>query len=174
MTEQWLPVVGYEGVYSVSNLGQVLSVAKNHILKAGMSKEGYLRYSLSKNGITTSTYAHRIVAKAFLPIVDGLNWVNHLNFDKTDNRVENLEWCNSSTNQIHARDNGHYENIARGEKHYNRKKTHCKHGHEFTDENTYMHNSIRYCRTCTRATNRRWETRSHQAIDDTKRNLGEV
>lgn len=96
MTETiWKPVVGYEGLYEVSNHGEVRRVG-GKLLKPKMETNGYLRYHLSKNGVAKSILAHRIVARAFIENPHEYTTVNHINEDKADNRVENLEWCDMS------------------------------------------------------------------------------
>lgn len=111
MTEEWRPVVGYEGLYEVSNTGQVRSVGryyvnslgkrfflKGKILSLSDNGRGYLRTNLTKDKKTTAKYIHRLVAEAFILNVDGLPAVNHKDEDKTNNSVENLEWCDNKYN----------------------------------------------------------------------------
>ena len=111
MTEIWLPIEGYENLYEVSNLGRVRSlertvIKKNgvtrkfhgKILKPGTRRDGYLSVQLCKNGIVRSFLIHRLVSTAFLPTSDKKFQVNHLDEDKTNNTVENLEWCTAKEN----------------------------------------------------------------------------
>lgn len=114
----WRDVVGYEGIYEVSNNGLVrtkegkttytehhgVRVWKQRILKAKLSKkDGYYRVSLWKDGEEKTHLVHRLVAEAFIPKVEGKNFVNHI--DGKGNHVDNLEWCDYDENNNHAFDN---------------------------------------------------------------------
>lgn len=121
--EIWKDVVGYEGLYQVSNLGNVRSLDResehfngvivfhkgkvlNVHLHDGYSsvclyKKEIIRGTLKKNKYRT-TKVHRLVAQAFLPNSENKRCVNHINGIKTDNRVENLEWSTDSENQKHS------------------------------------------------------------------------
>jgi len=92
--ESWLPIVGYEGKYAVSDFGNVRNAKTGRILKPSNS-DGYLRVNLSNNGVKTFL-VHRLVIETFFPIDD--KEVNHKNHITTDNRLENLEWCSRSEN----------------------------------------------------------------------------
>lgn len=91
----WKPVFGYEGLYEVSDFGAVRRVG-GKMLTPKKESNGYIRYHLSKKGVDKSILAHRIVAIAFIENPLGYKTVNHINEDKSDNRVENLEWCDMS------------------------------------------------------------------------------
>lgn len=112
--ERWKDIEGYEGYYQVSNLGNVKSISRQvyhpitniqlineRILKPDL-RRGYKYVSVSKNGIKKGFLVHRLVGFHFLNSIEGKNEINHKNGIKTDNRVENLEWVNSSENQKHA------------------------------------------------------------------------
>ena len=105
--EEWRDVVGYEGLYQVSNLGRIKSLNYNHtgkegILKLIYGKDGYVKISLCKKGEKPETFlVHRLVAIAFIPNPNNLPEVNHIIDDfehRSDNRVENLEWCTRDYN----------------------------------------------------------------------------
>jgi len=95
--ESWLPIVGYEGKYEVSDFGNVKNVKTGRILKPSTDKDRYMLVILYNNGIQKSCRVHRLVLQTFLPI-DEIKEVNHKNHIKTDNRLENLEWCSRSEN----------------------------------------------------------------------------
>ena len=107
MEELWKDVKGYEGQYKVSNLGNVKSLKYLHhnkeaIIKGGIKKTGYRQVILSKNYKNKYVSVHRLVAEAFIPNPLNKPQINHINGNKLDNRVGNLEWCTGSENVIHA------------------------------------------------------------------------
>ena len=96
--EEWKEVPGYEGLYEVSNTGNVKSLIKNKIIKGFINRCGYRLVGLSKNGILKRFQVHRLVAQVFIPNPYNLPMVNHKDEDKSNNRVDNLEWCDAKYN----------------------------------------------------------------------------
>lgn len=97
----------YEGLYKVSNLGRILSLDYNHTGKPKLMNPsddgyGYLKVTLSKNKKDKTCKVHRLVAQTFIPNPDNLPEVNHIDEDKTNNRVENLEWKSHKDNNNHG------------------------------------------------------------------------
>lgn len=113
--EIWKKVKGFEEQYEVSNLGNLRGIDKyvNHYRggksfykgvpkKGRLSSKGYLRCNLKVDGKSYDFTLHRLVAITFLDKIEGKDFVNHINGIKTDNRLENLEWCTQSENITHA------------------------------------------------------------------------
>jgi hypothetical protein len=111
MEETWKPIPGYETRYHVSNLGRVRRVGKVHgksdcyrILKPYNGTYGHGRVQLCMDGHKKRELVHRLVAKAFLPEPPEGCEVNHIDFDPTNNRVDNLEWVPHRQNILHSRE----------------------------------------------------------------------
>ena len=102
MTEIWKSVCGYDGVYEVSNLGNVRNVNWRGLgyrnLALVRDKDGYLVVTLCRNGLQRVTRVHRMVANAFIDNPYNKPQVNHKDEDKTNNRIDNLEWVSSHEN----------------------------------------------------------------------------
>lgn len=96
--EIWKDIDGYEGLYQVSSLGNVKNVKRNCLLKPCIHKLGYASVMLYKNNKPKRYNIHRLVAMAFLDNVNHYDLVNHIDEDKANNRVDNLEWCSSEYN----------------------------------------------------------------------------
>lgn len=101
--ELWLPVKGYEGIYEVSNYGNVVSLnyrqtGERHTLRIKTGKDGYLRVTLCKKCICRSFLVHRLVAEAFIPNPGNKPFVDHIDTDRKNNCVLNLKWCNRKEN----------------------------------------------------------------------------
>jgi hypothetical protein len=98
--ETWKNIEGYEGSYQVSNEGRVKSCkfGKEKILKPRKDTNGYLQVNLCKDGKPVWKLVHRLVAEAFLPNPNNYEQVNHKDECKTNNNVDNLEWCDKKYN----------------------------------------------------------------------------
>ena len=98
--EVWKNVVEYEGVYEVSNLGNVRRIFTNHtrMLKPILTHNGYYNISLCRDSKVHSKRLHRIVAEAFIDNVENLPVINHKDEDKLNNKASNLEWCSVKYN----------------------------------------------------------------------------
>ena len=101
--EVWKDIQDYEGLYQISNLGRVKSFCKNKekILKIFKNNHGYCQIDLFKDGRKKSLKVHRLVAQAFIPNFNMYKEINHIDCDKTNNCVDNLEWCTRSHNVNH-------------------------------------------------------------------------
>ena len=109
MAEIWKDIKGYEGLYQISNEGRVKSLKRWDVNKKTMidaniimhptdNGKGYKIVSLRKNTKRKNHYVHRLVAEAFIPKNGDKNHVNHLDYDRGNNAVENLEWCTQKEN----------------------------------------------------------------------------
>lgn len=104
--ERWLEVKGYEGIYSVSENGDIKNVITGRVLKQENTGNGYKRVTLSKNGKTKRFMAHRVVASAFVSNENKKPQVNHIDGNKKNNKFSNLEWVTASENVNHAYSSG--------------------------------------------------------------------
>ena len=112
--EIWKDIKGHEGVYQVSNLGRIKQlkkmtynqwgkgyILKERIMSSTLSKKGYLKIGLRKDGKRITLYVHRIVITAFIPNPENKITVNHKDGIKTNNNLDNLEWNTHSENNFH-------------------------------------------------------------------------
>jgi hypothetical protein len=115
LTEIFKPIKGFEGLYSISNLGRVKSherktyhplykeqLIKERILKLFPDRQDYLKVSLCKNGKLKTYLLHRFIAEAFIPNPENKPCINHIDGCKTNNKISNLEWCTVSENNYHS------------------------------------------------------------------------
>lgn len=102
---EWRDIDGFEGLYQVSNNGQVRSLARpttfDRVLKPVL-RGGYHCVSLSKKGLSRQIHIHTLVASAFVSRLFGRTFINHKDGNKLNNRSGNLEWCTRSENDLHA------------------------------------------------------------------------
>lgn len=156
MNAEWRPVVGYEGIYEVSNLGLIRSLDRTVVYRDGrrriqkgitlkgtaIGEYGHLGVRLYKSGISRPFQIHRVVAEAFLGTCPPGMECCHNNGDGSDNRASNLRWGTSRDNK---------QDVVRHGRHHYAHRSHCTNGHEFTEENTLYrkrHNGTRLCRKC--------------------------
>lgn len=113
--EIWKPIAGYEGLYEISSYGRIFSLPKTRkgrggfpvtkparMMKPKKASNGYQMITLWKEGKRTNKTTHRLVAEAFLPNPCNHPQVNHLDSDRFNPRLDNLEWCDRSSNHEHA------------------------------------------------------------------------
>lgn len=151
--ERWLPVVGWEGLYEVSDLGRIRTVPRVvnggrnsyksitlKIKKQCSTPHGYPICGLSKNGKTKTFLTHRLVLEAFIgPRPDGME-ACHFDGDKTNNKLANLRWDTKSSNQ---------DDAVRIGTRPDPRRTRCSLGHQLSPENVYLNpKGIRECKAC--------------------------
>lgn len=151
--ESWLPVVGYEGLYSISSRGRLRSerrivkvgnhtkIVSERIKKTPPNQDGYPTARLSREGQSRTVYIHDLVTQAFIGDKPDGQQVRHLDDRKLNCRTTNLAFGTRSDNGLDAVRNGRNANA---------NKTHCPAGHAYTPENTYIRpaKGWRVCRTC--------------------------
>ena len=111
MNEIWKDIKDYEGIYQVSNLGRVKGLLRydsrgnlrvERMLKPISTNDGYVKVNLSKNGVKRKRPIHRLVAEAFISNSENKSQVNHIDENKTNNSVDNLEWVTAKENINHG------------------------------------------------------------------------
>lgn len=149
MEEIWKPIEGYEGLYEVSSYGRVKRLGGydrfnrkkvSKILKLSYNNSGYYIVHLWKNGFRKSKLLHRLVAETFIPNIDNLPQVNHKDENKSNNRVDNLEWCTAKYNsnygtsierrKVKMINNGYFLDLNSDEKKIYKKEYHKKYYQE--------------------------------------------
>ena len=113
--EIWKDIIGFDGLYQISNYGNVKSCRRyvnfrfgkrlvdEKLLSLGKDKDGYLIAILCQDGIKKTVKTHRLVANAFIDKIDGKNIVNHIDSNKSNNILSNLEWVSNLENICHSR-----------------------------------------------------------------------
>jgi hypothetical protein len=153
VTEKWRALPGYEGIYEVSDQGNVKSLSRKiwhphrgelqlqeRILRPANTRYGKRMVALRKDGKSRSFLVHRLVLEAFVGTAPEGTEACHTNDIGHDNRLENLRWDTRRENIFDQVRNG---------RHWSARKTHCKSGHEFNAENTrYRRCGARACRQC--------------------------
>ncbi len=120
--EKWIDAVGFDGLYEVSNLGRIrrkkgetiykdgrVAHFSETILKGNPNGKGYLKVYLSVKSKKITRSIHRIVAESWIENPENKKTVNHIDCDKTNNRVDNLEWATNKENINHAFENGRFK-----------------------------------------------------------------
>lgn len=134
MEEIWKPVPGFEKLYLVSNTGRIkanakaVSTSRNGTIYVAQRKErelsftidryGYYKVVLQENKRKKFTTVHRVVGAAFISNPQNLPQINHKDGNKLNNNVDNLEWCTSQQNVVHAYKTGLSKNVQKGENHH--------------------------------------------------------
>lgn len=137
--------------YSVTHDGKVFSHRSNLWLRPE-NINGYLRVVLHVRGISNKRLVHRLVAEAFLPPIDGKPYVNHIDSNKQNNNVENLEWCTAKENTQHMMKSGRWTHSGYKTPY----KDHCRKGHKRTEENTLVLGRKRWCKICRKIYRRKY------------------
>ena len=129
--ETWKPIPGIFGIYDVSNMGAIRKRVgkKLRIVRCADNGNGYLYFTATHDGKRRNVYVHRAVASAFLENPMNYGYVNHIDYDKRNNSVVNLEWCTQRDNILHSS----------GRMHHPRKSAQTKTGHKYITERSYIH-----------------------------------
>lgn len=106
MEEIWKDIKGYEGLYKISSFGKVKGLKRNKLLNIRNDRLGYNRVKLSKNGKSRLVPLHRALALTFIDNPKNKPNINHIDGNKSNNDLNNLEWCTQKENVRHSWDNG--------------------------------------------------------------------
>ena len=119
-SETFKDIAGYEGLYQIGNKGTVIGFSRSNdnryknkqwILKQYKDRNGYMYVTLSNNKKRKTIKVHRLVAEAFLENHNNYPCVNHIDSNRSNNNIDNLEWCTYKQNMQHALLNGRFENM---------------------------------------------------------------
>lgn len=105
VSENWFNIP-FDFDYEITKHGHIRNLNTGNVIKHFTNKYGYKYCTLSKGGKKKNISIHRIVASTFIPNPHNKPYINHINCNKTDNRVDNLEWCTPKENVFHAKQNG--------------------------------------------------------------------
>ena len=134
MKELWKPIDGYEGIYEISNFGNVRNInwrgQGSRILKLHSDKDGYLRVGLCVNNRKSMKYVHRLVANAFIDNPYGKPQVNHKDEVRYNNKVDNLEWVTCEENNNYGSRNSRLS--------ISKRNTNCKPIRQLTLDGKYV------------------------------------
>lgn len=121
--ENWKNVKGYEGLYKISDGGNVFSLRSNRNLKPQVNTTGYLQLPLCVNGEKKLVCIHRLIAEHFIPNPDNKPQVNHIDGNKKNNQLDNLEWVTAHENMVHSHALGLNKSLKKGINHHKNKLT---------------------------------------------------
>ena len=107
--EIWKNINGFEGLYEISNYGRVRTIKTQLIRSPFYHKKKYLKVTLQKKNHKKHYRIHRLVAQAFIPNPDNKSEVNHKDFNKINNFVDNLEWTSGEENRSHYQESDKYK-----------------------------------------------------------------
>jgi hypothetical protein len=95
-------IQGYENLYTITNTGDILNIKNGKLIKQVVDRDGYLYCSLRKNKKNKNHFIHRLIATHFIPNPHNKPCINHINFIRSDNRIENIEWVTHKENSQHS------------------------------------------------------------------------
>ena len=149
--EEWRDIAGYEGYYQASSMGRIRRLDREIVYPNGSRRlvhgrilkqtfsSNYYKVSLCKYGTIVKRNVHRLIAETFLEPVDGKDYVDHINADTKDNRVENLRWVTMAENNQHIHDLGHF-NMESARRHM--KERNAKYGTPLKKKPVIMDGSV--------------------------------